>query len=241
MTVTLAYVLPLNVWDRYQSWVKRFVQTYRDFPPGIEHSLAAIVSPYIIPDHPGLRMLADIVTRFEPFSGIGWDIGGYLHASTVCNSDFMVCAGTRVHFTKAGWLARIVEARERCGDGFYASTDTFEQCANLNRLFPNPHLRTTFFGCNPKVLRTFPHRVTNREECYRFECGDWCVSRWFDGLGLPVKMVTWDGIYGKEDWRKPANIYRRGDQSNLIARDGWTDEYDHASPERRAELERITG
>jgi hypothetical protein len=50
-------------------------------------------------------------------------------------------------------------------------------------------------------------------------------------------MVTWDGVYPKSDWRSPVNIFRRGDQTNLIAWDKHSKAYAQATPGQRKELE----
>ncbi len=49
-------------------------------------------------------------------------------------------------------------------------------------------------------------------------------------------MVCWDGTYGRDEWRKPANIFRRGNQSNVIAWDHHCDIYLTSTPERQQEL-----
>jgi hypothetical protein len=38
-------------------------------------------------------------------------------------------------------------------------------------------------------------------------------------------MVTWDGEWRRKDWRTPQNIFRRGDQSNLLVCDHHTEIY----------------
>ena len=55
--------------------------------------------------------------------------------------------------------------------------------------------------------------------------------------GLQTRLVTWDGSYDLPDWRKPPNIFRRGDQSNLIVRDRHADAYTVSDAEGKAKLE----
>lgn len=62
---------------------------------------------------------------------------------------------------------------------------------------------------------------------------DWCVKR-----GYPVRMVTEAETYEPKDWRKPANIFRRGDQSNCLVWDRHTDIYARANLEEKHGLER---
>jgi hypothetical protein len=49
--------------------------------------------------------------------------------------------------------------------------------------------------------------------------------------------VTWDGDYDLPEWRKPDNIFRRGDQSNLIVRDRHADAYEVSTEAGKRVLE----
>ena len=92
------------------------------------------------------------------------------------------------------------------------------------------------------VINGYPKEVKDREDTYRFEVFGWPdrtpnFTLWAGLNGFPVKLVTWDGVYDLADWRKPTNIFRRGDQSNLIVKDRHCDAYDAA--ENKDELERM--
>jgi hypothetical protein len=123
-------------------------------------------------------------------------------------------------------LKRFVEARKQFGEGLYGSAGSFEV---------SPHIRCCFFGCNPKIFNEYPHEIGTREKTFQFECGRLNFTRWFKGKAF---MVTWDGVYEQPDWRKPPNIFRRGDQSNLIAWDKHSKVYASASPRGKKILER---
>lgn len=45
--------------------------------------------------------------------------------------------------------------------------------------------------------------------------------------------VTWDGIWARDWWRDSRNIYRRGDQSNCIAFDRQTDDFEKSDEKDR--------
>jgi hypothetical protein len=39
-------------------------------------------------------------------------------------------------------------------------------------------------------------------------------------------MVTWDGIYGIREWDNPDNVFRKGNQSSMLALDHQADDFD---------------
>ena len=107
----------------------------------------------------------------------------------------------------------------------YGMTSSFES---------SPHLNTIGFWCSPKWLAEYPYPMVTKNDRYNFEHGTANKSqgikspdnngshafwRMIHKKGLPVLLVTWDGEYEWWDWRKPANIFRRGDQSNMLL--GW--------------------
>ena len=94
----------------------------------------------------------------------------------------------------------------------------------------------------PHVINDYPHQVETRQDTYRFECLRWpdgtgTFTEWVIKKGLKTMLVTWDGEYDLPDWRKPPNIFRRGDQSNLIVKDRHCEAYDVSDAEGKAKLE----
>ena len=69
-----------------------------------------------------------------------------------------------------------------------------------------------------------------------FESGANSITSWADRAGYPTVLVTVDGRYFKGNWRKPANIFRRGDQSNMLIHDRHTQLLENASPEEKRKL-----
>jgi len=121
---------------------------------------------------------------------------------------------------------------EENGPGLYTATASLEGDPNGLNPPPNPHARSSFFGCDPKVLAAYPFEVKTREDCYRFEGKD----RKFGRYCTPVRMVTWGGIYSLEDCRKPDNVFRKGSQQDLLVWDGRCDEYRNANPPEKQRL-----
>jgi hypothetical protein len=153
----------------------------------------------------------------------GWDIGAYQAVANTLNCDFMVGFGGPTHFRRAGWLKRMREVWQQCGDGLYGCLASYER---------HPHIITNGFWCNPDLIRKYPKRVITYDERAEFESSDKSLTYLAVSLGLPVRLVTWDGIYGIPDFRKAPNIFRRGDQSNCMSFYRHTEIYESTSPGR---------
>jgi hypothetical protein len=237
MKIVLAYMIPIDDWATYGISARKFAETYRLFPPEIEHHLLVVCCNGPVTG-PVTQLFQSAPATFVIYRGGGWDCGAAQETAQTVDCDFLVIANARVYFQRPGWMRRLAEARAEYGEGLYGASASYETLPFVPGEL-NPHIRTSFYGYNPQIFREYPHRIDSREKCYKFESGAWNFTRWFEQRGAPCRMVTWDGSYRKEDFRKPANVFRRGDQSNLIIRDGQTDMYEQAGTQRRAELETL--
>jgi hypothetical protein len=144
--------------------------------------------------------------------------------------DFMVGFCSRAFFHRPGWLKRVVDARLQYGDGFYGSMASYAGCPLQTHPAPNPHLRGTMWAFDMNTIREFPYQVLKMEDEYRLECGEWNLSLYYEAIGKPAMLVTFDGCYARPDWDNPANTFRKGDQSNLLNWDRHTEAYRRGVP-----------
>jgi len=249
MRVALVYIHVVNPeansTELYLACSKRFAATYYLFPPGLEHDLF-VVSCQGQGKLPPLDIFAPLPVNYEVYDGGGWDIGAYQMMARKLDHDFVVFATSRVHLHKPGWLHRIVNCREQFGEGLYGNSGSYEHCSLWrtdirNEPVRNPHIRTEFFGCNPAIMRTYPMAINSRHTSFQFESDRNSLTNFYISKGLETRVATWDGCYRIPDWRTPPNIFRRGDQSNLLVWDRHTDIYHGAEPHVKAELAAVTG
>ena len=205
----------------YTDNAAKFLRTYQEFKPDLAHDLIVLHNHGQKPD----SMFDDVATEYRSYNGHGWDCGAWQHLGLSVNADFLLCLNSTVYFWKAGWLERIVEAVTKHGDGLYGT------CASYQI---RPHIRTPVYGFQPKLMEKYPHFINDREDTYKFEFGSWSFTDHVRSMGLPTILVTWDGSYDLPDWRKPPNVFRRGDQSNLLMFDKHCDCYT-ASDEKNRE------
>lgn len=219
----------------YLPYSLRFARTFEQFPPGIDHELIVVSCGKPIGEDQ-MQIYRSIVDRYECYEGPGWDLGAYQAISKTLDSDWVVCLATPVHIKREGWLRRFAEAWDEHGDGLYGAMASYEN---------HPHIRTSAFAFKPDTMRQYPYEIDNRDKCFRFECGcdsegkpveGWCFTDWMNSLGKPTLMVTWESVWPGSGWRSPANIFRRGDQSNCLVWDRHCDIYDEATPEEKAIL-----
>lgn len=207
---------------------QRFVDSYLKFKPAIKHKLT-VVCCNGEKDAATELMFANIDCSFSYYNGGGWDIGAYQAIAQTMDCDLVVCCNSQVHFWKNGWLERLVETAERYGPGVYSPMASYEV---------SPHLRTSCMAFSPQLMRAYPHLIDSRAKACYFEHADWNFSAWVERQGYPALMVTWDSEYSRADWRKPPNIFRKGDQSNCLVWDRHTKLYENAEPAQKEKLEK---
>lgn len=223
-SVVLIYVYPAS---GFEAAAARFVDTYRNCPPEYAHSTVVVMN--------GGNVTADIKNMFAPLGpsyflhdNSGWDIGAFLAVAQHIKSHMVLCCGANTHFKKAGWLKRYVQVWRKLGPGMYGTMASNEV---------RPHLCTTGFATTPELLAAYPHKVETLEDRYEFEWGKGAFWRRVNKAGLPVKMITWDGVWGMDQLRVPPNIYRRGDQSNCLIYFRHSDAYDAADAATKKRME----
>ena len=225
-TTTLVYIhIPGD--PQHIEYAKQFVASYQQYPPQISHDII-IVCNGAEPNEETQRIFAALPRHvFFEHDDSGWDIGGYIAAAKTVTTDIQICLGGSSYFKRAGWLERMSAVWQECGPGVYGSNSSYEI---------SPHLNTNGFWCPPQLLTSYPHPVINKADRYAFEHGRpyfliagrlmkieplpprmlWYMAY---SAGFPARLVTWEGVYDWWDWRKPNNIFRRGDQSNCLV--GW--------------------
>ena len=169
-------------------------------------------------------MLSMLAARFFPrINDGGLDLTGYMDAvrGPCANYDAILCLGESIHFHRAGWLRRLVEAWEHWGPGMYGPFGS-----NNSR----SHLQTSAFMVSPAMLRSYPVRPLNRPQRFEFEHGERALWRRLARQGLPVRCVTFDGEWEPRMWRMPRNCLWRGDQSNVLMWNNHSDAWERASP-----------
>lgn len=195
--------------DYYHQYSVRFMESYRKFKPKIPHYFVVVSTGGPLPGR-ALELYDGIQMTVLPYYGKGWCEGAYQYAANALDCDLMVCLVASIHFHREGWLERFVQEAEQSGEGLYGAFGSYE-----NR----PHLRSCAIACSPDLFRSFPKSINNKTEAYRFESWEGCFTDYVESQNKPVRLVTWDGSYPKDQWRTPDNLFRKGDQSSCLVWD----------------------
>lgn len=242
MTTTIVYLYPLDARAEFAPHARRWVKGYKQFAAGCSHNVLICASNGSV-NREDKALFDGVPTQWDDsYKGNAWDIGEFQYIAKNHDADLMLFMNGRTHFWKEGWLKPFVDAFEKFGDkGLYGNAASFEVCPVDPLPWPNPHIRTPCFATSPKVLRRYPYVIDSREKANWFESGRWNFSTWFEERGYPVKLVTRQGCFDKPDWRKPAEIFRRGGQTNCLILDRHHEYYANAPFHQKAEMEKSAG
>lgn len=192
MRVSVIYVYPMVQLARYYPLAERFAQTWKAHDPGYPCQLNVIGNGGEVPQLHRASFSGIPNCEFREYGNQGWDIGAYQWAAETIPCDLMVCLGAPVHFHKAGWLDRMVEAFATHGPGLFGIA-AYQ--------FPEIHIRTTAFWFSPELLQSYPMVVgSQRASRYAFEHGRDSFTKHVMKSGFPCKMVTWSGEYDVQNW-----------------------------------------
>lgn len=214
----------------YDHGAQRWANSYAKHLPKIPHDLV-IIDRYA--DHTD-NLFDDLSPSYIRYNGGGWDCGAWQFAGKNIPAELLVCFNSSTFIMGDGWLERIVEAVETHGEGLYGPLASFEII---------PHIRTPCMAFTPDVINDYPATVNDREDTYRFEVFGFSnvpnFTQWTRVAGFKTMLVTWSGVYDLPQWRTPKNVFRNGDQSDLLIRDRHCEAYEISTPEGQAVLEKL--
>jgi hypothetical protein len=229
MKLGVVYVCPVVNWPQYEGLTRRFVSSYTMFPAEFPHKLHVVFNGGN-PNVDILALFSDKNPVYLAHDNIGWDIGAFQKAASSVDCNPILFLGANTHFRRAGWLRRLMAAYEKFGPGLYGPSASFDI---------TPHIRTTAFMCDPKLVRSWAGKISAPKDRHYFEVGPASLTSLAKRQGLPCVLVTWDGFYLRDEWRKAPNIFRRGDQSNCLMFDRHHEIYEASTPQQKIRLGRI--
>jgi hypothetical protein len=173
---------------------------------------------------------------------VGYDLGTYRRAAEQVNSEYACFLNSFSRPLVKGWLDIMLAAAKQPRVGIVGCTGSWESACG--RPFPNPHIRTNAFILRRDLFLALdmPEPRT-KEDASKLEAGHDSITWQVLSCGLRAVVVNADGDkfdvdapYGSV--RKSAT-FRWGSQESLLVADNRTDDYQNASPERRAFLRKL--
>lgn len=219
----------------YREGERRWMRSYLAHRPTIPHELVVIeqFAGEDNRDEEGDALFNPYTTIILRYGDGGWDCGAWQFAAKNIDAPMLLCFNSTTQIRGDGWLERFVDAFETHGEGLYGPMASLEVA---------PHIRTPCMAFSPRVMNEYTGQVHDRQATYQFESmgfdgGIPNVSLYTRQQGRPVKMVTWSGVYDLMDCRVPPNVFRSGDQSDLIVWDKHAEAYASSDAAGKAYLE----
>jgi hypothetical protein len=226
----------------YLSWTpygldaaRRFVDSYRAHPAGVDHRLLAVFAGPEEDRTPFHEAFA-AVEHDRLDLGLGMDLAHYRTAVDRTDAASYCFVNTVSEVLADGWLGVMAAALAEDGVGMVGATGSYEtpnavRPGPMRRMrpgfenFPNPHLRTNGFAMERGLIEelAWPLEMT-REETVALEGGSRSLTRQVRSRGLRTLVVGRDGAYPPERWRQ-SDTFRHGDQRNLLLGDNRTRHY----------------
>jgi hypothetical protein len=215
MKIALVYVYAVCAGAKFDDYAFRFLNSYRANPPGIDHESIVVLN--------GLRQSGEIACLFSSMRNChflehdnsGFDIGAFQLAARTIPCDLMVFFGASTYFQRPGWLIRMANSFNQHGNAQYGAM------GNRGNLTVSvwPHIRTTAFWMDPKLMNAYPTRITQPVQRHPFEHGKDCFTNWVGKQGLRSWVITWENDLLWAAWDSDPEGYGQGSQSNLLAGD----------------------
>ena len=235
--------------------LRRFIDSYRAHPAGVEHRLLVVMKGFREGEDrgPWEQALEGVAHEMIDTPTGTLDLGTYRAVAETESSAERYCfTGSSAVVLADRWLALLDRHLLTTGVGIagvFGSHESLRSAAprplrplrlGFDR-FPNPHIRTNGFEMSRELILSLDWPAPRRKlQALRLESGKRGISRQVRDRGLALLVVGRDGAaYPPERWRESAT-FRSGDQENLLLSDTRTRQFDDSSPKRRLQLEEMT-
>lgn len=192
--------------------LRRFLDSYAEYPAGLSHDL--------------------IVHEFNS----GFDIHEYMRIGWTIPHDFLLCFNTETEIVADRWLAKMAAHVSNPFVGLVGAFGSLEGCPNGSPKFPNPHIRTNSFLVRKKMFLDWGYPGSSKQACYNFESGEKGMYRRVKDGGMVSILVGKDGCWGEPDQWIESHTFRLHEQENLLFQDNQSRHYQEANAEERARL-----
>ena len=227
-TVAVAYV----VRGADKDWLlscKRFIDSYKHFPSGVNHSLYVIFKGFAdIGDVEKAKALTSSVPHKSVFLGDdSFDIGAYIEWTNMINEQYICVFNTASEILTSDWLLSFANNLMMPNVGLVGATGSYESlnalCSDFPK-FPNVHVRSTAFMIEReyfcKITKRF--KIECKEDAWGFESGPSSMSRQVLSDGKKVLLVGRNGKGYSPSFWPTSGIFRQGKQENLLVADNQT-------------------
>lgn len=215
LNMAVVYIHTTLSGQKGRDYTSRFIKSYRDNPPLLDHKTVIVLNGTKATTNIAIQYSGMPNVQFLEHDNSGYDIGGFQMAARDIPCDMMAFFGQSTYFQRPGWLVRMRDSFLKHGNAQYGAM------GNRGNLHVKvwPHIRTTAFWMDPKLMNSYPDVISTPEMRHPFEHGPNCFTGWIASRGIKSWVVTWNDELLWEDWDSDPNGYSRGDQSSMLAGD----------------------
>lgn len=227
--------LPFDAWHVYAGHIKKFADTFKQFPPGCDYELH-LMCCWGEPTDEVREWFYGTKAVYHKYNNHGCDIGSAQFLANYClpNDTFMVMMTSRCFFHREGWLKRLCHAREKYGNRLYG--------CSASRQGGTLHLCTRAYAMDARLFAQYPVTIDERWKGPMFEVGrenpfgnlaEWAQTE----TNLKPMIVHWDSNVEFDAFEFVEGRFRNGDQNAMLVHDYHTEQYRTATPEEKKRLE----
>lgn len=240
-TPSIAVVYLARGYDRdHLDRFERFLDSYREFPAGLDHKLYVIFKGFRSPRSlaTGKAFFAKVPHQAAYTGDDHFDLGAYAETTASIGEDVVCYFNTNAEIVSANWLLKLVSNLNQPYIGAVAATGSFESLYGLSTRFlpyPNPHLRSNAISMwRDDALEIFSSiPIKGKMDAFMLESGPGGITRQIMNRGLSPLVVGADGRGYSAEWWAFSGTFRQGTQANLLVHDNVTRLYDEAPVERK--------
>jgi hypothetical protein len=223
--------------SNYLERLNNFLLSYQNNQAGVKHQLNIIFKGFS-PSNYNIK-IKNIKKKynlsFKSFlhEDLNFDIGSYITAARSSKAEYVFFLNSSSRILTPNWLKKFYVAYQNDNIGLVGATGSAEKLDHFWFLnFPNYHVRTNAFFINKDLFKDITkglYSFPTKNSVWKFESGRNSFTNKILNINLECVIVGKDGlIYPILLWSM-SNVFKSGDQGNLIIADNQTELYRRSS------------
>lgn len=223
--------------SNYLERLNNFLLSYKNNQAGVKHQLNIIFKGFSASNYnikiKNIKKKYNLSFKSFLHEDLNFDIGSYITVARSSKAEYIFFLNSSSRILTPDWLKKFYVAYQNDNIGLVGATGSAEKLDHFWFLnFPNYHVRTNaFFIKNDlfkdvtKDLYSFP----TKNSVWKFESGRKSFTRKILKKKMECVIVGRDGlIYPMSLWFM-SDVFKIGDQANLIIADNQTESYRRSS------------
>ena len=232
MSIDVYYLIRFKD-SKYIERIDNFLLSYKNYQAGVKHQLNIIFKGFSRTNYnikiKNIKKKYNLSFKSFFHKDLNFDIGSYISVSRSSSAEYLFFLNSSSQILTHNWLRKFYDAYQNDNIGLVGATGSAEKLDHFWFLrSPNYHVRTNAFFIKNELFKditkdffSFP----TKNSVWKFESGLQSFTKKILMKDLQCVIVGKDGlIYPMSLWYM-SNIFKSGDQGNLIISDNQTESY----------------